>query len=221
MEITSNGLDYELTNEEFMKLNKMCIGIARRRQGWSRLTAEDLTDDLWIKAMELIRSNKSCANQGTINFKWIGRCLWNKVIDICRSAKRTNDRQFAATEFMDAFVKEMSSDTAKKTGSPLFEDDHDSAVNIQAILNLFVPGSREHQYVRLVALHVGAGDCLGKAKFKEKRNEIFGDKRMELEVAVRLGYASDTSNGYRNLRSRVRKSIVEAGLKGRPRQMAS
>ena len=186
----------ELSWEEYSKINRMCFGIAKRRSGWSKLsTVDDLAMDLWIKAIEILETTNE------VNFSWIGRCLWNKVIDLCRADKRIADKQFAA-EYIDPICQE--ADEVNPMEPVLVREDLDSGANIRDILDLFEEGSRERRYVELIALYTGSP--------RSGKGKIFDESRMELQVAMKLGYASDTSSGYRNLRNRVRLRIAESGL---------
>lgn len=191
-----------LSDKEFSDLDKMLNGIAWKYNGWSGLQQEDIYMELWIKALEVIKS------MGKIEMNLLAMCSYNRAIDLCRSAKKQNERYFNASDLLEVFGNTDEAGSGQ-TFSCCTEDDH-SSINIQDMINLFDPGTKERKYIILVALYLGLDESVyGESKSKM----LFGNDRMELELAHLLGYVNDTSNGYRRLRGRVREKLVEQGFK--------
>ena len=180
-----------LSQEEFNSINAMCYSIARKRQGWSGLELEDIAMELWIKAIDVLRGLK------TLNFKLLYTCLNNRSYDLCRAAKRKADSQFATSDF-DAYGAILINQSNKI--------DFYSKLFIGDLLSLFPSDTKEHKYIFLLAHYIGLDDCL---EDNLTFSDLFtGKVRKECEIAQLLGYANDTSNGYRSLKHRVREKIL-------------
>lgn len=213
MEISDSG-EVQLTEEEFDQINKMVCGISWKRHGWSGLEADDIMVELWLKVMQVL---KDCRE---VNLPLLAGCCWNRSMDLCRAAKRQKERCFSIPNAYEIFedsdqITDEYDGSASRGSNVLRKyevDDCDSNMSIKAMLDLFPPDSKEYEYIQLSLLYNGLVETYYKDPTK-KFDDVFGNQRRELELAWKLGFANDTSSGYRNLRDRVRNKIIENGLR--------
>jgi hypothetical protein len=208
MEYNDETGNIKLSEEEFNKLDKMINGISWKYNGWSGLEQEDIAMELWIKTCEVIKYT------GNINYNLIARCCYNKAIDMCRSARKTVTNSFSASEFLESCFnsdKDFAKDSDNGSINISRNSDFYSKTDIEDMIKLFDPDTKERKYIILMILYLGLdeeifnnpGSCYDK---------LFGNERMDYEIAKKLNYANDTSQGYRQLRERVRNKLRENGF---------
>jgi len=192
-----NG-SYELSDEDYLALSDMLNGIAWRYNGWSGLLAEDIEMELWIKTIEVIREM-----DGRVELNYIARCCYYRTIDMCRYAKTRNIEH----SFDPSIIEMCTTDTEVVTDIDILsrpEMDDYSFMVLLDLTRLFPVDSKENKYLQLIAMYAGMREVDDESFLKE-----LCDERMELVIAKRLGYADDTSNGYRKMRTRVRQVVAE------------
>ena len=192
-----------LTEEEHESLDRMLKGISLKYAGWGGWDYDDIYQECWQKALEII-----VAYHGEMpNLNLIAQSCYNKIFDLGRYAKRRVNQIPIDTAQFD--WNNTSDDTgyfAEMEGHVPMGSVQEAMSNlaIEELMNLFAEGSNEREYVFQVGLYVGAFDTDVK-----KIKAYFGDQRMDLEIALNLGFANDTSNGYRNVKRRVQAKILE------------
>ena len=183
------------TDEEFNEIRNMLMWISSKYNGWSNLQAEDIEMELWIKTLRVIQA------MGKIEMNLLARCAYNKAIDLCRQAKMQKTRNFPLESF-EGFENDDESCMRVQT-----EDDY-SSLHIKEMLEIFEPNSREFEYVKLLTTYLGIH-----TPFNEDIEDCsFGETRRELEIAKKLGYVNDTSQGYRKLKNKVRATLIRNGF---------
>lgn len=210
-EVYNGEINFELTPEQFKRLNKIINGIAAKRSGWLQIPKEDIIGELWIKSMEVIlRCNQ-------FNPSVIARSCWNKYNDVCRVGKKTRDKVILSSDWMEKIETEDNID-----GQTLStEDDNTSKLYIQDILKLFPEDSEENRYLKVLIFQIGLEECLEEddikylkeidRKLAVKYNNI--RQRRETKIAKLLGYSSESAIGYRNIKDSVKQKLVEKGYK--------
>ena len=184
----------ELTEDEIHEINSICKRIANKRAGWSGLESSDVASELWIKAIEVINASKS------INYRLLYTCLNNRSFDLCRVARKMAENQFTVETVLPY----------RTVSSITHHEDYNGSLYLQDLIRLFPQRSRERKYITLLAEYIGLGSFL---HTQNKFNDLFeGKVRRECELAKMLGFANDTSNGYRSLKQRVKERIVNCEL---------
>lgn len=203
----------EFEGDEFDQLQNMLYWISRKYNGWSRLESEDLESELWIKAINIIKDT------GEINMNLIAMSCYHYAIDICRKYKR-QAKFFPTDGFME--VGDDSSQTPipfslniiNKSSRDLARNNNQrygSSLLIQDMLDLFDPESKEYKFIRLAALYHDI-EIPENVEDGWRFEDIFTRDRYEYSMAKALGFADDTSTGYRNLRGRVRDALYQNGF---------
>lgn len=184
-----------LKEEEFNSLDSMLRGIAGKYNGWYGLKYEDLYQECWLKASEVINSSEE------LNLDLICRCCYNRVMDIVRYTTRR--------------LNQIPMDPGDESNRPLYgnsaklwnnsKTNFDINLILEEIENLFDEGSREREYIHELEVYFGVKDAT-----KEAINSLFDfSSSRDNEIAWNLGYANSSSNGYRGLKWRVRCAVEE------------
>lgn len=199
-----------LTEEVYEKLNEMLEGICWKKDRYITsvgLTHEDVVQELWCKAMQVI---DDCG--GEANLSLIASCCYNLIVDLARKQfVRVNQIPMPVGEMLDTMDCSNDSRTQRDMGFYV-EDcfwnknlklgtDFDSGYVIEEILGLFEEGSKELEYIKLVMIYSGVDTSVDPNLFFDF------DASMRNELAWKLGYAGSGSNGFRGVERRVRSEI--------------
>lgn len=189
--------EVEISEDEYKKLSNILHFIALKYKDWSGVEYDDLYLELWIKTIEII------SYMGRVDYKYISKCCYNRSLDICRRAKNNLARCYTNTEYLE------SSDEVDYIRYS--EEDFIGNVVVQDIANLFPKNSPEHNYVVYLALYINSeiDEHIEKNLTYDKVFSKFSGDRRELALAKALGYANDTSVGYRNAKYAVREKLKE------------
>ena len=200
-----------LTDEQFESVDRMLRGISRKYRNWYGISEDDIYQECWVKTLKLMEKF-----DGELpNLNLIASSCYNRIFDMCKYHQR---RQNQLPSWNADIAKEQASSGRihKTDAQPIGDymkpaklgtvEQSDAELALEEIMNLFDVDSRERRYIYLIGLHEGV--------FKEERPfesaELFGDgSRTEFRIAKDLGYANDTSNGYRGLKRRVQSKITE------------
>lgn len=191
-----------LTEEQFDAIDKMLNGVANRYANWGGISRDDIYQECWLKAMQII---EACGEVPDLN--WICQCCYNRIFDLGRyQARRVNqipidisqfDRQEASSD-QTSYFEEMEKHLPIGT-------DFLSEVILEEIENLFDADSNEREYIRELEIYIGIREVA-----KSKLASLFDfNSSMENEIALNLGFANSSSNGYRNVKRRVRAKVAE------------
>lgn len=192
------SLPLNLTDKQFKRLSQMLNGIATKRQAWLNVGREELVSELWIKSIEVIRRS------GELNMSVIGRSCWNRLNDIFREKKRKSEKFVYASEWIEKVDIELDNSLI------CVEDDRESNLIIDEMLNLFEEDSEERKFIELELYYIGLRDVKGEKPADLKKES---KKQIEINIAQALGYVNDMANGYRVLKNKVRSVLIEQGYK--------
>lgn len=178
--------DYTISDEEFDQLHKMVRGIASKFHGWAGMHVDDIEIDLWIKTTQIVNGWN-----GEVVPNFIARCCYNEAKSLYRKELKHKD--------VHPYDKGLLEIMLEKNDSRDTEDDL-SQVHIEEIIGLFEEGTKDKEYVQMLNTYLQGDD-------DEKYD--FESRVMNQEIALKLGYANSTSNGYRRLKYRVGEVIKE------------
>lgn len=209
----------------------MVYWIARRRAG-KFLDFDDLKNELWYKALKVLEKT------GDYNLDYVAVSCYNYATDLYRKAERKLSRFVSSDvkdylysrdgffDFYDGSFDENDIPTPTSTnrfnkeahlmnmGSKFLSEnneDYSSSVIINDILKLFSRDSKEYMFVRLLALYFDI-PLSDNERDGWRFEDFFSRDRYENSMAKALGFANDTSSGYRSLRARVRNTLTEHGF---------
>lgn len=188
----------DITKEEYDKLNSMICGISRKYTGYAYMEYDDLEQELWIKALEII------AYHGEVNYRLIAKSLYNRAIDLVRKKrhKQLNEHHLNVN-MLEVIDDDPAHGKVNYLNTKTDMCDYSTSV-VNEVIELFDEGTKDRQYVTMVAEFNGA---LSGEDYLDEVKEKFSDFRPEKEYALALGFKDDTSTGYRSLRHKVREVV--------------
>lgn len=212
---------------ELKELRHMIYWIAKRHKNWKGISYRDLENDLWCKAIKIIKKI------GEINYNLIATSLYRYSIDIYRKIQaksaipfsnmddqplNQDSHEFEDYDYDSAFPEvhkhraleiKFFEQEAKKLAEN--NTDYSPAIVVKDMLKLFIPKSKEYMFIRLAALYFDID--ISENRYDGWRFEDFFTRdRFEYSIAVALGFSNDTSSGYRALRQRIKNTLDEHGF---------
>lgn len=177
-----------LTETQFKELSAVVRGIAIKKGDWFAELGgvEELEQELWVKALNIIEAIGEYPD-----IRWIARACLNLTTDLYRK-KKIRQRCFACEE-----------DVVASMGSKSLDSDN-SMVIVDEMRNIFPVGSKERELFELFELWSGI-----KNPSRKKLDVTFLSDTMRTEMALNMGYANSSSNGYRRVEHRVREGVQE------------
>lgn len=176
----------KLTTNQFDEVSRIVKGIAKKKGDWfaEQGGAEELEQELWVKALNII---EGCGEYPGGNL--IASSCYNLVTDLYRK-KKVRQRCFSCEEDVIAVM-----------GSKSIDSDQ-SMVIVEEMRNIFPVGTKERELFELFELWSG----INNPSRKELRVTFLSDT-MRTELALNMGYANSSSNGYRRLVWKVQDAI--------------
>lgn len=197
-----------LEERKFEEIDKMLNGVANRYANWGGISRDDIYQECWLKTMQLIEAYGEVPDMNLIC-----QSCYNRIFDLGRyQARRVNQIPVDPAQFDYSGTE----DHAENKDSAMFRDtewsasshigsDFMSGIVLDEIEKLFNENSNEREYVRELEIYIGVREVT-----KSEIDKLFDfSASMENELAWNLGFANSGSNGYRNVKRRVRAAIAE------------
>lgn len=194
-----------LSDEEVKALDTMIRKLVYKKKGAGKIpfqmSVEDVVSEMWITAMEVI--NK----KGSVEMNLIAIACLCRLVDLTRAYVRRPCVAIDPSRFSYLLGEEDSIehkvDGSRAVGELLTSKLEQPGENLPLddILNLFEKDSKEYKFVKLM---IGASGAR-----VESPEDAPDSCAVDGFVAMKMGYASVSSNGYKRVRSRVRETIRE------------
>ena len=206
---------FQLSEQETLAIDALIRKIAAKKfhtyQTNSNLSFEDVVQELWLKALEVCEEKQRC------DLPLIAKCCYDKLVDLIRAAIRRPSTSVDPMRFeYNGEEGEVSSDSDYAYISTEFNTNSkflsaESYSEFLDIINIFEKGTREREYIELVACYF-CGAEFDRAKY-EDFSDCIGrqDNYFNSWIAKKLGFVGATSRGYQMVRWAVRNKLTELG----------
>ena len=207
---------FQLTNEQTLAIDNMLRKIAMKKRYQyetfsSRLEFEDILQELWIKALEIIE------RQQRVDMNLIAKAAYDKVVDLVRAQIRR------PSVSIDTMSLEWNGDDSKDNNSEYTymcglegfsskitspDEAAESSDAINRMLDLFDKDSKERKMLEiLIKINCDLED-VDASEF----SDLYGYGRCDSWIAKKLGWAGSGSSSYQKCRNRLQAKLVEAGF---------
>lgn len=182
----------ELTKENYDILNNLINNISIKYNGYHRVEKDDLYQELWLKCLTLLK------NFDELNIPFFYTCLKNHALQIINKDRRSHKEM--------AIIENNQMIETENTLHPSRPVSGQDEIDIECILNLFKKDTKEYNFVKGMIHRLGLhyfSDC----------DSMDMSVRPNLSVAKWMGYAHDTSTGYRLVKGRVQDKLRKCGYR--------
>lgn len=198
-----------IEEKKFEEIDRMLNGVANRYANWGGISRDDIYQECWLKTMQIIEITGEIPDMNLIC-----QSCYNRIFDLGRyQARRVNQipvdpAQFEWSDTEDRADSKSPSglrDIEWTASSTHIGSDFMSGIVMEEIEKLFGEDSNEREYVRELEIYIGVREVT-----KAEIDKLFDfSASMENELAWNLGFANSGSNGYRNVKRRVRAAVAE------------
>lgn len=186
-----------MDQNRFDELNSMIRGIAKKASYkiYSR-SEEDIVQDLWVKVLD---TEKRKGHE--IDLPLAGRVCWDYINDMIDYDQRRNHftNDFSGSDEDDEYADADFIGTQKDHGN------YASDVALKDFYNKFPEGSKERIYLDFWGNQSGAMPNTRAVPETSRQDDGY----TESALARMLGYASASSSGYKQFRSKMKKLIAD------------
>ena len=201
--------NYQMTNEEYIQINRMLTGIAQKKyhtyRYYSGLDLEDVVSNLWIETMELINAMQR------VDMPLIAKIAYRKIVDMIREEHR---RLHVS---IDQSMLDYTNTDKDNEISSLHSSDV-SAIDIAIVeeaKNIFPEGSKEWIYINwIIDLEALPKEDLNEYPGMDRENKTKNSYPLDSFLAKKCGYPYTGSSGYRMMKNRVKAKLIELGYIG-------
>lgn len=187
---------FGMTDAQFGQIDKMLNSIAWQYHGWYELSHDDLYQEGWVKAIEII-------NRYGFEYGAIASSFYNRIMDLGRHQK-LRQNQISTDPLL--FFSEMSGSYCDFNLQDVeLNEDFYSRLDIHDMSNLF-DDSKESKYFQMVAVY---SDAVSGFELDGEETSFDFESSMNVELAEKMGYANSTSLGYRRIKNNVRNTIAK------------
>lgn len=165
-------------------INDIITGIARRSAyKFKTRSVEDLSQELWVKILEKENSVGYC-----LDLNLIAKICYDTIVDIQRYDIVRNC----------LYLEEVT----ESLHSP-YPSDNVNKILLDDLINIFPKNSKEQYFLEYWYTASGYSDFLIEGNGKNKEGFT------ESDLAIKLGYSSSSSGGFRKFRSKIRKFVTK------------
>lgn len=199
--------DELLTEEKVNEIDVMLrkLAMSRVANGHIKMEFEDVVSELWINVLKIIEKT------GKIDFNYIAKASFNKMVDLTRYSMRREDTLYdndTMSRILPDYVRNSELKFGKNNDAYVFTtskpENADERIEVLDILNLFEKDSKEYKLVEAWMKILGI--------IEDENYENLPTKAFDGYIAVEvLGYSGSKSSGYSRCRQKVRNILIEAG----------
>lgn len=205
-----------LTNEQTLAIDEMLRKIAMKKRYQyetlsSRLEFEDILQELWVKALEIIDRLQR------VDMNLIAKAAYDKIVDLVRAQIRRPSVGIdpSSLEWNGDDSKDNNSEYTYLCGlegfsSKIISPDEaaESSDAINRMLELFEENSKERRMLELlIKINIDIENT-----DPNEFADLYGYGRCDSWIAKKLGWAGSGSSSYQKCRNRLQAKLVEAGF---------